>query len=95
MFDDHFDEQRYQTECQACDDFGSVGDIGLCDTCAAKLDRDMICQREWDYFATAFPVGPEKREALRAATIAKYGAALELIAPEPGARKSARSRKRR
>jgi hypothetical protein len=64
-----------------------VGDIGLCDTCVARLDRDSS--------ATAFMVAPEKREALRAATIARFGAALELLAPESGKDKSARSRKRR
>lgn len=95
VFDDQFNEQRYAAECQACEDFGPVGDIGLCETCAAKLDRDMIRERAWDCSATAFMVGPEKREALRAATLAKYGTALKLIAPESGARKSARSRNRR
>ncbi len=95
MLDDEFDQQRFEAECQTCEDFGPVGDIGLCDTCAAELDRNVIRERAWDYSATAFMVVPEKREALRAATIAKYGAALELIAPESGKGKSARSRKRR
>ncbi len=54
----------------------------------------MIRQRECDDSATAFMVAPEKREALRAATIARFGAALELVAPELGKDKSARSRKR-
>lgn len=95
MFDDQSDEQRREAACQACEDTGPVGNIGFCETCAAKLDRDMIRERAWDDSATAFMVGPEKREALRAATIAKYAAALKLIAPESGARKPARSRNRR
>jgi hypothetical protein len=94
MVDDAFDPKRFVAECPCCDDFGPVGHIGICDTCAAKLDRDMIRERALNYSATAFMVVPEKREALRAATIAKYGVALELIAPESGARKPARSRKR-
>ncbi len=88
MYDDELGFGFFEAECQACDGFGSVNDLGLCAECVPKLERDMIRQRAWDYSATAFGVSAEKYEELRAATIAKYGAALELLAPDsqPGGR---------
>jgi hypothetical protein len=82
-------------DCQACDMFGPVDDLGLCDECSAKLERDMIRQRAWDYSATAFGVNPENREKLRAATIAEHGDALELIAPDSGRQEPRGQRRRR
>jgi hypothetical protein len=55
--------------------------MGLCGVCAAKLDRDMIRNRDWDYSVTAFRVKPADREKLRERVIAQYGEKLELIAP--------------
>ena len=60
----------------------------LCEDCAAKLDRDMIRQRDWDYSATAWACPENRREELRAEVIREHGAKLELIAPSPGARKT-------
>lgn len=82
MPNDEFEFGAFEAECQACDSFASVDDLGLCAECSGKLERDMIRQRAWDYSATAFGVPPEKLEELRAATIAEYGAALELVAPD-------------
>ena len=53
-----------------------VNDLGLCDECHAKLERD------WEYAATAFLLTDAAREALRARVIAEYGEKLELIAPQ-------------
>ena len=87
----------FEGSCQACDSFASVDDLGLCAECSAKLDRDMIRQRAWEYSATAFGVPPEKYEELRGATIAKYGAAMELVAADsqPTAPRGRHRRKRR
>jgi hypothetical protein len=84
----------YEGQCLACDAWGHVDDLGLCDDCAAKLDRDLIRQREWDYSATAFGVSPDDREKLRQQVITQFGAALELIAA-PGEQSSRRRKKRR
>ena len=43
-----------EADCQACEAFGAVDDLGLCAECSAMLDRDMIRQRAWEYSATAF-----------------------------------------
>ena len=66
-------------QCQACDRYGPVNDLSLCEDCAGKLERDLIRQRDWDYSASAFGLPPEAREALRRQVIAEFGEALELI----------------
>ena len=82
-FDENDDELwgLWDGQCQACDVYGPVNDMLLCETCADKLERDLIRQREWDYAAAAFGLSPAAREELRRQVIAQYGAALELIAP--------------
>jgi hypothetical protein len=71
----------HEAECQGCDIFTRVNDVGLCEECAPKLDRDLIRQRDWDYSVTAYMVPPEQREELRKKVIQEYGKDLELIAP--------------
>jgi hypothetical protein len=63
-------------QCQACDLFGRVNDLGLCEDCATKLERDLIRQRDWDYSALAFGLPSEAREELRRQVIAQYGETL-------------------
>lgn len=80
-----FDEglwHGYEVQCQACDDYGLVDEMMLCNECAGKLERDLIRQREWDYSAFAFGMSSEGREKFRIQVIKKYGAKLELIAAE-------------
>jgi len=45
MPDDNFQFGDFEATCQGCDTFAPVDDLGLCEECAAKLDRDMIRQR--------------------------------------------------
>ena len=85
----------YEAECQGCDIYTRVDDLGLCEACADKLDRDLIRQRDWEYSATAFVVPREKREELRAAIIREYGQDLELIAPRDPGKSRQRPRKRK
>jgi hypothetical protein len=81
-------------QCQACDGWGRVNDMMLCEDCASKIERDLIRQRDWDYSALAFGLSSEDREELRRRIIAQFGAALELIAP-PEKRKDRASRRRK
>ena len=90
--DDSFDS--IEGECQGCDQFLPVNDLGLCDECPAKLDRDLLRQRDWDYSTGAFGVDCVKREELRRQVVAQYGEGLELIAPSKEKRKP-RARKRK
>ena len=84
----------YEGECQGCDIFTSLNDLGLCEECAGKLDRDLVRQRNWDYSALAFGCPESKREELRNEIIKHYGEKLELIAPNKrAARKPKKKRK--
>jgi hypothetical protein len=74
----------YEGECQACEVFGPLDDMGLCEVCAGKFERDVIRQRNWDYSALAFGFPQEKREELRRNIIKEYGERFELIAPDDG-----------
>lgn len=66
-------------QCQACDMWGRVNDMMLCEECDAKIQRDLIRARHWDYVVDAFGLGEEDCERLRAEVIRQYGAANELI----------------
>jgi len=82
------------SQCQGCDRYLSVNDLGLCDACAAKLDRDLIRQRDWDYAASAFGLDAARREELRRQVMGQYGEKLELIAPSKEARSPARRQRK-
>lgn len=41
-FDSEDDNGFYHGECKGCDNFKTLNDLGLCDECIDKLDRDMI-----------------------------------------------------
>ncbi len=84
----------YEGECQGCELFTRVNDIGLCEECDAKFDRDMIRLREWDYSASAFAVPKDKREAFRNEVIKKYGKKLELVVKEQAKKGSGKKRKK-
>jgi hypothetical protein len=66
--------------CTGCDLPLPLNDLGFCADCSAKLERDLIRQRDWDYSVTAFLLEDDKREALRTRVIREYGAKLELLA---------------
>ena len=85
----------YEGECQGCDIFQSLNDLGLCEECAGKLDRDLIRQRDWTYSVLAFGVPESKREELRKEVIKHYGAEHELIAPTKGNKKKSKKKKRK
>ena len=69
----------WEGQCQACDTWGPVNDLMLCEECDAKIQRDLIRARDWDYVAAAFGLDDEGRERLRAEVIRQYGAKNELI----------------
>ena len=84
----------YEGECQGCDIFTRVNDVGLCEECAAKLDRDLVRQRDWQYSTVAYGVPSEKREELRSKVIQQYGPDLELIAGNEVKKSKSRRQKR-
>ena len=92
-FDDEHDDILIDTICAGCDLPAPVNDLGLCDDCFAKLERDLIRARDWDYSGLALSVAEDQRESLRARIIREYGAKYELIAA-PDAEKPKRKNKR-
>jgi hypothetical protein len=82
------------TICAGCDLPFPVNDLGLCDECFARLERDLIRARDWDYSATAFMTPQEQLEALRERVIRDYGADYELIADPNAVDKPKRKNKR-
>jgi len=84
--EDNFDCWEYQ--CQACDKLGPVNDLLLGEECDAKLQRDLIRGRNWDYVAAAFGLDDEGRERLRAEVIHQYGPRNELIVTPPKQQRS-------
>lgn len=82
----------YKSECQGCDMFLPVNDLGLCEDCAGKLDRDMIRKRDWAYSVLAFGCAKDKLEDLRNDIIKKYGNKFELIADDKPKKKKQRNK---
>jgi hypothetical protein len=39
-------EAGSEGECQACETFGPLDDVGLCGSCSPRLERDLIRQRD-------------------------------------------------
>jgi hypothetical protein len=81
-------------ECYCCGFFAQLNDLGLCEECATKLERDLIRQQDWEYSISAFGLSTEAREALRRHIIKQYGADLELIASRKKSYKNRSSRER-
>ncbi len=65
--------------CRGCELSLTLNHLGICDDCAAKLERDLIRMREWEESSSASDVPNEQLEALRARVIRDFGAAYELL----------------
>lgn len=85
----------YDGQCSACETWARIDDLGLCEECRTKLERDLVRQRDWDYSAWAFGLSDERREELYRQVIAQHGKRLELIASLEGTRKKRGSQRRK
>lgn len=65
--------------CRGCELPQHVNDIGLCNECYAKLERDLIRMWDWEYSGEAMRMPATQLEALRERVIREYGAAYELL----------------
>ncbi len=81
--DDDLDDDEpwsdYDGKCQACDAWGPVDDISMCEDCSGKFERDTIRNRDWDYSALAFGRPEDQLEKLRSEIVAEFGEKNELI----------------
>ena len=80
--------------CAGCDIPGDLDEYGLCPDCAAKLERDLIRNRDWAYSASAFAVSDDQLETLRERVIREYGARYELLQRPGASTKKKRKNKR-
>ena len=85
----------FEGDCLGCEVFGRVSDLGLCEDCSGKLERDLIRERDWPRSVTAYAMNEQQREELRRKVIRKFGKNLELIAPSRPSRPKRNRRKRR
>ena len=85
----------WEGQCQACEMWGRVNDLMLCEECDAKIQRDLIRARDWDYVAAAFGLDDEGRERLRVEVIRRYGAKNELIMDQKPRKRKSRQRRQR
>ena len=85
----------WEGQCQACEMWGRVNDLMLCEECDAKIQRDLIRARDWDYVAAAFGLDDRGRERLRAEVIRQYGAENELIMDQKPRKRKSRQRRQR
>lgn len=83
----------YEGECAGCEMFGRISDLGLCEACSAKLERDLIRQREWAYGVTVHGQSDREREEVRRRIVREFGAGLELIEPTRPAKPGRKRRK--
>lgn len=85
----------YQGECVACAVFDQLHDIGLCEECAGKLERDLVRERDWEYCAAAYALTDGQREDLHRKVILQFGREFELLAPHAKGKDKVKRRKRR
>lgn len=85
----------FEDQCQGCSCFRPLDDIGLCDECAKKLERDLIRERDWDYSVTAYGLSAEQREEIRRQVTVQFGQSLELIAPTGTKKERKRGKRKR
>jgi hypothetical protein len=81
-------------DCNGCDSFLPLNDLGLCNECAEKLDRDLIRQRDWSYSTAAYGLNSLQREELRKKVIANYGTSNELISSATSKKKTSKGPKK-
>jgi len=65
--------------CIGCDIPFELNHQGLCESCATKLERDLIRSRDLDYSTRGALASAEQREELYNRVIRDYGTAYELL----------------
>lgn len=85
----------YEAECAGCEQFLIVNELGVCEDCSQKLERDLVRNRDWAHSAIAYGASVEQREDMRKQIVDTYGEALELIAPSLRAKSNRTRRKRK
>jgi len=93
--DDLSDFGFYEGECQGCDMFQPLNDLGLCEECAGKLERDLIRESDRDNTISGYGLDSAECEEIRKKVIKEYGEKLELIASNKPKKKKCKAAKRK
>ena len=80
-------------ECAGCGNLGRNNEMGLCDDCSGKLERDLIRERDWAYSVTVYGMNNSQRNEVRNQILRKYGKRHELIVPNGPAKPRRKRRK--
>ncbi|MGB7339323.1 MAG: hypothetical protein WBC91_10565, partial [Phototrophicaceae bacterium] len=65
--------------CIGCEIPSELNHQGLCESCVAKLERDLIRSRDWDYSTSGAWASDAQREELYQRVILDYGVDYELL----------------
>ena len=84
-----------ESECVGCGGFGRINELALCEVCSARLERDLVRERDWAYSLAAYGLSDEDRERLRKEVVRKVGEDPELIVPTQLVRLDRKRRRRR
>lgn len=79
--------------CIRCDIPFELNHQGLCEFCAAKLERDLIRSRDWDYSTSGALASAQQREDLYKWVIRDYGATYELLENPNKKKKTGKSKR--
>ena len=79
-FDEIFGEG--EGPCGVCGTDDPVDEMGFCETCADKFERDTLRLRRWKYSITAAYTPGEEYEDLRRDVIEQFGEELEILSEE-------------
>ncbi len=71
----------YEGECAGCGQFRRINELALCEDCSAKIERDLVRERDWAYSVTAYGRTDEDRERLRKEVVREFGEDPELMVP--------------
>ncbi|MCK5716844.1 MAG: hypothetical protein KAH77_05085 [Thiomargarita sp.] len=87
-------EEQNDIECQGCDSHSALNDLGLCEDCAEKLDRDLIRLRNWEHSVSTVDLSAGDRENFRKDIITQHGKEYELILPKRTSQRKKRTRRK-
>lgn len=72
----------YEGNCRGCGTVANLDDMGYCESCGEKFERDMLRLRKWEFSLTASYIPQDEYESLRQDTIDQFGREFEILTEE-------------
>ena len=89
LLDEEFDNDPvdeilndYEDHCRGCNNFSHLDDMGYCEKCGEKFERDMLRLRRWEFSLTASYIPKDEYENLRQDTIDQFGPEFEILSED-------------